>query len=136
MKKWLKRILGITALELQVAEINSNNKKLQKNCDALIERNSKLENICKEISQDNRVILNHVKMINKDFSVVADVSFGQHEPTVVFVMRRYNGLQNVVKTYTFRDEYLERIYQFLEGFGKDAVRVDKPRHFPGPEFRY
>ena len=136
MKKWLKKVLGITALELQVATLNSNNKMLQKNCDALIERNSRLEGLCNSIAEDNRIILNHVKLINKDFSVVADVSYSKYEPSIVLVMKRYQGLQDVVKTYTFKDETLLHIYHLLEGFGKDAVRLDKLKNTSGPNFRY
>jgi hypothetical protein len=126
LKNLVMKILGITELKLQFAQLKSSNK-------AIIERHRKLESICDSIMQDNRVILNHVKMINEDFSAVADinVSNSRYEPSVVIVMRKYQGQQDVVKTYNFSDGTMEHIFRFLEGFGKENVRIDV-----GPSFRF
>lgn len=128
--KWLKKVLGITQLENEVRRLHTVNEQV-------VERHRRLENLCGQLHNDNSIILNHVKMINKDFSVVADINI-KYEPSVVIVMRKYQGQQDVVKTYTFRQETVEQVYRFLEGFGEENVRIDQGsgRRFKGPNFLY
>lgn len=130
IKKYLEKLLGIDTLLVKIKTLETVNEQLK-------EGHRRLEIICGNIANDNSIILNHVKMINKDFSVVADVNTGPYEPTVVIVMRKYQGQQDVVKTYAFNDKTMEHVYHFLLGFGKENVRIDQgPRRFKGPDFLY
>lgn len=89
------------------------------------------------MQEDNRIIINHVKLINKDFSVVADINSQRFEPSVVIVIRNFKGQENFVKTYRFDNKVmLEDIYNFLEGFSRQSVRIDKSRGIPNPKFRF
>lgn len=130
---YFKKILGITELE-------EKNKFLLDNYEKMLQRFFAQERLLESIQEDNRIIINHVKLINKDFSVAADINLSRSqrsEPSVVIVIRNFKGQENFVKTYSFDNRVmLEDIYNFLEGFSRDSVKIDKPRGFPNPKFRW
>lgn len=127
IKKWIKRSLGITALEQRI-------KWLEKQNEAIKDRLDLVHRHVERVNDDNRLVLNHIRFINTHFSVVADINPSGYEPSVVIVFMR-NG-QETVKSYCFENHTTEHIYRILEGFGKENVRVDKPRGFPRPRWRY
>jgi len=129
IREYIKRVLGITKLEEELTFFKGNYEKV-------LTRFFQQERIIEEMMKDNRMIINQIKLINQDFSVAADIN-NKYETSVVLVMRKFKGKENVIKTYHFQDETVERIYSFLEGFGEDNVRIDSyNRRFPKPRFRY
>lgn len=127
---YFKKILGIT-------ESEEKNKFLLDNYEKMLKRFFAQERLLESVQADNRIIINHVKLINKDFSVVADINSQRFEPSVVIVIKNFKGQENFVKTYSFDNRFmLEDVYNFLEGFDKQSVRMDKPRNTPNPRFRF
>lgn len=133
-RNWLKKQLyKLLDLDKVVNAMNH----LEKNNTALIERHRRLESIVDLVDKDNRIILNHVKLINKDFSVLADISPAGYDPSVVIVLKKYGTQKEVIKTYHFKQETVEQIFRFLEGFGEENVKIDfGPGKRPRPNFRY
>jgi hypothetical protein len=133
IKNYFKKVLGISALENILEKLKNQNSLLQSDNNNLKNKLNFLMDSTGEIHQDNKLILHHIKFINSQFSVVSDINM-KYEPSVVLIMKR--GFEDVVKTYQFNNQTLEEIYRMLEGFGRNNNRIDKPRGFPGPRFRY
>jgi hypothetical protein len=127
IKNYIKKALGITSLENEIANIKRENKQIK-------DRLFSIQRRTEEVYEDNRVILRHIKFINSQFSVVSDIQHSKYEPSVVIIFHR--GTSEIVKTYTFDNGTVEQIYSMLEGFGRDNNRIDKPRGFPNPRWRY
>jgi hypothetical protein len=127
IKNYIKKALGITSLESKIAELNHTNEQIK-------ERLFSVRRSNEEISEDNRVILRHVKLLNSQFSVVSDINPRGYEPSVVLIFHR--GAQEIVKSYNFNNHTLEDIHRMLEGFGRENNRIDQPRGFPSPRYRY
>ncbi|MFH6945135.1 hypothetical protein [Flavobacterium sp. FlaQc-50] len=127
VKDYLKRILGISELEIKVL-------RLEKRLEKVIDKHDELFRMASEVTQDNRVILRHIKFINSHFFVASDIGFGKYEPTVVLIF--YRGSQEIVKSFKFENHTVEHIHKMIEGFGKESNHVDQPRGFPKPRFRY
>jgi len=122
LTNWLRNILGSTELEKQNNELKL-----------------KVESLVKEVFRVNRdyqEIIEHVKLINRDFTVTADVNDPRLESSVVLVMRRFHGRENIVKFYQFDNYRMEEIYRFVERFGKEQVTIDSPSRYPPLKFRY
>ena len=127
IKNYIKDVLGITALENKIKSLEKTNEEIK-------DRLFSLRRRCEEVTEDNRLVLRHVNTLNSQFSVVSDLNNPKYEPSVVIVFRR--GNEEIVKSYVFHNNTLEHIHRFLEGFGKDNNRIDQPRGFPRPRFRY
>lgn len=138
IKNLIKRVLGISELEKENLELRLKldkiESKFQSKMEVITDKHINLERTCHDISCDNSTILKHVNFLNSEFSVVSDISSSRYDPSIVLIMRR--GQQEIVRTYEFNSGTVEEIYSILEGFGKDNNRIDKPRNFPGPKFRY
>lgn len=134
IKSFIKNKLGITELEDKYQELIQDIHRAEAKLRQVTERHSQLEKNCHDISCDNSTILRHVAFLNSEFSVASDISSSEYEPSVVLIMRK--GQKDIVRTYEFNNRTVEEIYTILEGFGKDNNRIDKPRNFPGPKFRY
>lgn len=134
IKNLIKRLFGIYKLEQENLELRGEIKRIESKMKTITDRHSRLEKSCYDISDDNSTILKHVAFLNSNFSVASDISSSEYEPSVVLIMRK--GQQDIVRTYEFNNRTVEEIYYILEGFGKDNNRIDKPRNFPGPKFRY
>lgn len=136
----MKRIVNYFKKILGIIELEEKNKFLLDNYEKMLQRFFAQERLLKSVQADNRIIINHVKLINKDFSVAADINLSRSqrsEPSVVIVIRNFKGQENFVKTYSFDNRVmLEGIYNFLEGFSRDSVKIDKPRGLPNPKFRW
>jgi len=131
LKIYLKQVLGINELETQLKKVCVKSDQESK---SINNRLNNLEALVNEDSKDNVILKNHVKFLNSNFSVVSDISPLGYDPSVVVIMKK--GNEDVVKTFQFEKETLEEIYRILEGFGKDRNRIDKPRYFPNPSFRF
>ena len=127
IKNYIKKALGITSLENEITNLKRENEQIK---DKLYTIRSRVE----EVFNDNHVILRHIKFINSQFLVVSDIDFSNYNPSVVLIFNR--GSEEIVKTYTFNNHTLEDIYRMLEGFGKEVNRIDKPRGYPSPRYRY
>lgn len=127
LKQYIKGVLGITRLENEIQQLkHKNNSILNK-----LETHSRwLEGM----NLDNQLILRHIKFINSSFLVVSDINNSKYDPSVVLILHR--GSEEIVKTYTFNDRTVEEIHRMLEGFGKDNNRIDQPRGFRQPRWRY
>lgn len=127
IKNYIKKALGITSLENEITRVKRENEDIKDKLFSVRRMNE-------EVMQDNRVILRHVNFLNSQFSVASDLHPSKYEPSVVLIFHR--GAQEIVKTYTFNNHTLEDIHRILEGFGKDNNRIDQPRGFPYPRYRY
>jgi len=114
MKNWVKKLLGIFELE-----------------NILNEKINKLYNLYDEEVITNKIILKHLERLNAEFLVSADINNPKIAPSVILVIPR-KGLHEI-KEYHFKVETLERVYEMLEGFGKNTkLLIDAPRHFYKP----
>jgi len=133
IQNYFKKILGISDLKDRIEKLESENSLLKSDNNAYKIELRRLMDFSILNAADNRLILHHIKFINSQFSVVSDINI-KYDPSIVLIMKR--GFENVVKTHQFNDKTVEEIYRMLEGFGKDNNRIDKPRGFPSPRWRY
>lgn len=127
IKLFFKRILGITRLQNRINY-------LEREQNQILDKLRDLRNYTDHVNLDNGLILNHIRFLNENFFVGSDINPNKYGPSIVMVVKL--GNQEIVKTYYFNDETTEGIYRMLEGFGKDRNKIDKPRHFRGPNYRY
>lgn len=140
--KFIKKLLGIDVLESRIESLSKENIRLNQLIDSERENNKKeskrvLDSLS-NVHLDNKLVLRHLEFINKDFSVGADISGHNFDPSIVLVMRKgVDQKDNVIKYYTFDEPTTQNIYRMLEGFGKNNVRLDMPPgRREGPAFRF
>lgn len=125
--RYIKKALGITSLEIRIADLNNENQSIGKKLD-------EVRSISEFINTDNKLILSHIRFLNSQFFVSADIGDPKHQQNVMIVFKK--GKEQIVKTYQFSNQTVEEIHRILEGFGIDNTVYDQPRGWPAPQFRY
>lgn len=127
IKQYIKGVLGITKMENEIYLLKKKNS-------SIIEKLETHSRWLNEANTDYKLILGHIRFLNSQFFVTADINHPKHDPSIVLVFHR--GSEQIIKTYYFNDRTVEEIHRMLEGFGKDNCRIDQPRGFRGPRWRY
>ncbi|MGV4321199.1 hypothetical protein [Bacillus mojavensis] len=114
MKKWLKKVIGITKLEEE-------NKKLSKNIHNLRIDLNDLYKLNEQVIKRNEFIISH-------FNISVDVnhpSYKEHSWAVISIQ----GKPEYVRFINLSNQDMHAIHRFLKQFDKTNMTIDSPYMF-------